>query len=111
MVERVCQACLLLDPAQGQHPDAVVPHVTVALIVINVIGFVFFEHNSPSLGAPSDSKVVKYGLIPYELTHPGKECDLVDDVTLKPATGTPQAAPEQRGRPVKARSTRAMTAG
>ena len=24
---------------------------------------------------------------------PGKECDLVDDVTLKPATGTPQAAP------------------
>ena len=80
-------------PLKDNIPTRSFPYVTVALIVINVIVFVFFEHNSPSLGAPSDSKVVKYGLIPYELTHPGKECDLVDEVTLKPATGTPQAAP------------------
>jgi rhomboid family protein len=65
-----------LIPLKDNIPTRSLPYVTIALIVINVLVFVFFEHSSPSLGAPSDSKVVKYGLIPYELAHPGKECDL-----------------------------------
>jgi membrane associated rhomboid family serine protease len=65
-----------LIPLKDNIQTRTFPYITVALILINVIVFVFFEHSSPSLGAPSDSKVVKYGLVPYELTHPGKHCDL-----------------------------------
>jgi membrane associated rhomboid family serine protease len=65
-----------LIPLKDNIPTRSFPYLTVALIVINVIVFIFFEHHHPSLGAPSDQKVVRYGLIPYELTHPGKHCDL-----------------------------------
>jgi membrane associated rhomboid family serine protease len=50
------------------------PILTVALIVINVIVYLGLQHGGITHG-PSDSGVIKYGLIPYELTHPGKECE------------------------------------
>jgi rhomboid family protein len=78
-----------LIPLKDNIQTRTFPYITVALILINVIVFVFFEHSSPSLGAPSDSKVVKYGLIPYELTHPGKHCDLASDATIVTGSGQP----------------------
>ena len=61
-------------PLKDNIPTRSFPVITVALIVINVLVYLFVQHGF--LNSPSDSSVVKYGLIPYELTHPGKHCDL-----------------------------------
>jgi membrane associated rhomboid family serine protease len=53
------------------------PVVTIALIVANVVVFFLSIRNGGSiLSGPDASTVVHYGAIPYEITHPGKECDL-----------------------------------
>jgi membrane associated rhomboid family serine protease len=54
------------------------PVVTIALIVANVIVFFLsIRHGGSILGGPDSTTVVHYGAIPYEFTHPGQECDLV----------------------------------
>jgi membrane associated rhomboid family serine protease len=63
-----------LIPLKDNIPTRAFPYLTVALIVINVIVYLFVQHGG--ISSPSDKSVVKYGLIPYELTHPGKHCDL-----------------------------------
>jgi membrane associated rhomboid family serine protease len=45
----------------------------VAIIAINVAVFFGFTGITPD-----DEKVVEYGAIPYEVTHPGKECGLTE---------------------------------
>jgi len=48
------------------------------LIAINVFVFVFLQHGGHiGFGAPNDNSLVRWGLIPYEITHTGKHCDLV----------------------------------
>ena len=54
------------------------PVITIALIVANVVVyFLSIRHGGSLLGGPDQETVVRYGAIPYEFTHPGKECDLV----------------------------------
>ena len=50
--------------------------LTVLIIVINAVVFFAFEDATISFsgGQVSDQKVVEYGAIPYEISHPGKEC-------------------------------------
>lgn len=51
--------------------------VTVALIVINVVVYLLsIRHGGSLFGGPTDSTSVRYGAIPYELTHPGHHCGL-----------------------------------
>jgi membrane associated rhomboid family serine protease len=53
------------------------PVVTIALIIANVVVFFLSIRNGGSIWAgPDNATVVHYGAIPYELTHPGQECDL-----------------------------------
>ena len=53
------------------------PIVTIALIVTNVIVyFLSIRHGGSILSGPDSTTVVHYGAIPYEITHPGKECEL-----------------------------------
>ena len=53
------------------------PVVTIALIVANVVVFLLsIRHGGSILSGPDSTTVVHYGAIPYEFTHPGKECDL-----------------------------------
>jgi membrane associated rhomboid family serine protease len=50
--------------------------ITVALIVINVAMFFGFQHahwNGHGF-AVSEKNTIEYAFIPYELTHPGKDC-------------------------------------
>jgi len=55
------------------------PVVTIALIVANVVVFFLsIRHGGTILGGPDSTTVVHYGAIPYEITHPGKECELVN---------------------------------
>jgi len=65
-------------PLKDNIPLGRFPAITVALIAINVIAYLLeIRHGGSFFGGPSDSVAVHYGAIPYELTHPGKHCDLV----------------------------------
>jgi membrane associated rhomboid family serine protease len=53
------------------------PVVTIALIIANVIVFFVSIRNGGSiLSGPDNATVYHYGVIPYEVTHPGTECDI-----------------------------------
>ncbi|MDQ6749800.1 MAG: rhomboid family intramembrane serine protease [Actinomycetota bacterium] len=67
-------------PLKDNIPTERFPVITVALIAINVFVFLFLQHPS-GFSSVDDQTVVKYGAIPYALTHPGKHCGLGDRVT------------------------------
>src|SRR5688572_23938391 len=58
-------------------PTDGVPVLTISLIAINVLMFLFFQDPELSLSGASvdEQNVVDYGAIPYEITHPGEQCD------------------------------------
>jgi membrane associated rhomboid family serine protease len=67
-------------PLKDNIPTERFPGITVALIAINVCVFLFRQQPS-GFSSVDNETVVKYGAIPYELTHPGKSCGLGDRVT------------------------------
>jgi membrane associated rhomboid family serine protease len=62
-------------PIKDNIPTDSFPVVTIALIAINVIVFLFWQHPTGFSGV-DQTKVVEYGAIPFELTHPGQHCVL-----------------------------------
>jgi len=53
------------------------------LVAINVIAYLLeIRHGGSFFGGPSARVDVHYGAIPYELTHPGKHCELISQQTL-----------------------------
>jgi membrane associated rhomboid family serine protease len=76
-------------PLKDDIPTRRFPILTVIFIVANI--FMFFGFQGAFFNdAEFDTKVVEYGAIPYEISHPGKECAL--------AAGTETLACEgQRG--------------
>jgi len=66
-------------PLKDNIPTDRFPFVTVALIAINVFVFLFLQHPT-GFSSVDNETVVKYGAIPYELTHPGKHCGYGDKV-------------------------------
>jgi len=55
-----------------------VPLITIALVLINVIAYLLaIRHGGSFFGGPTNSVEVRYGAIPYELTHPGSHCGLL----------------------------------
>ena len=72
-------------PLKDNIPTDRFPIVTVAIIAICVAVFVWQQPSGFS--GVNDKKVVEYGTIPYELTHPGKHCDLAR-VPQDSASGT-----------------------
>ena len=65
-------------PLKDNIPTERTPFVTIAFIAINVIAY-FLLQKGGILSGPTDSGVVRYGAIPYELTHLGSECDALFD--------------------------------
>jgi rhomboid family protein len=61
-----------LLPLKDNIPTDRTPIVTILLIAICVAVFVW-QHPT-GFGSVDQDKVVKYGAIPYEVTHPGKHC-------------------------------------
>jgi membrane associated rhomboid family serine protease len=60
-------------PLKDSIPTARVAWVTIVLIAINVVVY-FVLQRGGILSGPSQSSVVDYGAIPFELTHPGDHC-------------------------------------
>jgi membrane associated rhomboid family serine protease len=65
-------------PLKDNIPTRRFPILTVAIIVACTLVYFGFEHGGLSLGDKGNERVVDYGAIPYEITHPGKECDVVE---------------------------------
>ncbi len=64
-------------PIKDNIPLARFPLVTVALVAVNAIAYLLaIRHGGSFLGGPSDNVDIRYGAIPYELTHPGSHCGL-----------------------------------
>jgi membrane associated rhomboid family serine protease len=64
-------------PLRDNIPTERFPFVTIALIVANVLMYFLFQKGGISLGSPDSLEyqcnVVEYGVIPYEVTHPGDQ--------------------------------------
>jgi membrane associated rhomboid family serine protease len=66
------------------------PVVTIALIIANVVVFVLsIRHGGSIWSGPDAQTVVHYGAIPYEITHPGKECELASQAGQLLCEGQP----------------------
>jgi membrane associated rhomboid family serine protease len=65
-----------LFPLKDNIPTRRFAVVTLLIIVANVVVFFAFEDAKISFsgGQVNDRKVVEYGAIPYEISHPGREC-------------------------------------
>jgi membrane associated rhomboid family serine protease len=61
-------------PLRDNIPTENFPVVTVALIVLNVLAYFFFQHGTITLGSPDNTdylcNLYQYGTIPREVTHP-----------------------------------------
>lgn len=60
-------------PLKDNIPTDRFPFVTVALILANVLAYFIFQ-KAGILSGPDNANVLKYGAIPYEITHPGDQC-------------------------------------
>ncbi len=70
-------------PIKDNIPTDRFPFVTLALIVANfVVYFLAIRHGGSFISGPNVQEVVKYGAIPYALTHPGVHCAEVVRQTL-----------------------------
>ena len=61
-------------PLKDDIPTRRFPILTVVIVVANVLMFFVFQGAYFNDG-DFDKKVVEYGAIPYEITHPGDHCD------------------------------------
>ncbi len=66
-------------PLKDNIPTERFPIVTDALIAINTLMYLFFQEAlAGGIWAPNtaefNERVIEYGAIPYEITHPGEQC-------------------------------------
>ncbi len=62
-------------PIKDNIPVDRFPFVTVALILANFVVYILaIRHGGSFISGPDTQEVVKYGTIPYALTHPGVHC-------------------------------------
>jgi membrane associated rhomboid family serine protease len=85
-----------LLPIKDDIPTRRFPVLTVAIIVICCAVYFLFEHGLWGLGATGNARVLEYGAIPYEITHPGKECaEAAGQLVCEGQPGVSGTAPDQ----------------
>jgi membrane associated rhomboid family serine protease len=84
-------------PLKDDIPTRRFPILTVAVIVACVVVYFGVERGVWGLGAVGNERVLEYGAIPYELTHPGKECAPVagGQIACEGQPGVAGQAPDQ----------------
>jgi len=83
-------------PLKDNIPTDRFPLFTVGLIVANVLMYFLFQRGG--FEATDTQNIVDFGAIPYELTHPGKECDLTaggQDLACEGQAGVSGSAEDQ----------------
>jgi membrane associated rhomboid family serine protease len=80
-------------PLKDNIPTDRFPIVTVAIIAICVAVFVWQQPSG--FASVNDKKVVEYGAIPYEITHPGKNCEPAQAVDPSGGVHTVPLCPNQ----------------
>ena len=82
-------------PLKDNIPTERTAIITIAIIAINVLVY-FLLQRGGILHGPGDAGVVKYGAIPYELAHPGKECAIAaGQIACEGQPGVTGTAPDQ----------------
>jgi membrane associated rhomboid family serine protease len=83
-------------PVKDDIPTRRFPVLTVAIIAICCAVYFLFEHGLWDLGATGNERVLEYGAIPYEITHPGKECaEAAGQLVCEGQPGVSGTAPDQ----------------
>jgi membrane associated rhomboid family serine protease len=84
-------------PLKDDIPTRRFPILTVAIIVACVVVYFFVERGGFGLGDTGNERVIEYGAIPYEVTHPGDECAPVEGGLLacEGQPGVQGEAPDQ----------------
>jgi membrane associated rhomboid family serine protease len=85
-----------LLPIKDDIPTRRFPVLTVAIIVICCVVYFLFEHGLWELGTTGNERVLEYGAIPYEITHPGKACaEAAGQIVCEGQPGVTGTAPNQ----------------
>jgi membrane associated rhomboid family serine protease len=71
-----------LIPLKDDIPTRRFPVITVALIALNVIVYFLLEQGFWDLGQTGNERVIEFGAIPREITHPGTECVADPNLTV-----------------------------
>jgi membrane associated rhomboid family serine protease len=84
-------------PLKDDIPTRRFPVLTVGIIIACALVYFFFEQGLWSLGETGNERVVEYGAIPYEITHPGDECGATANgqVVCEGQPGVTGTAPDQ----------------
>ena len=83
-------------PLKDDIPTRRFPILTVLIIVACAVVYFGFEAGGLELGSKGNERVVEYGAIPYELTHPGDECaEVSGQVLCEGQEGVQGEAPDQ----------------
>jgi|SRR5215211_754491 len=83
-------------PIKDDIPTRRFPALTVMIIVICAVVYFGVEKGGLQLSSGGNEKVVEYGAIPYEITHPGEECDEVQgQIACEGQPGVVGKAPKQ----------------
>ena len=85
-------------PLKDDIPTRSFPVLTVAIIATCVAVYFLFEQGLWSLGATGDERVIEFGAIPYEISHPGDECALDQtgvQLVCEGQAGVSGSAPDQ----------------
>ena len=68
-------------PLKDNIPTDRFPFVTFALILANVVVYILaIRHGGSLISGPTPEQEIKYGAIPFALTHPGDSCGVVQTV-------------------------------
>ena len=70
-------------PLKDDIPTRRFPVLTVAIMAICCAVYFLFEQGLWGLGATGNERVLEFGAIPYEITHPGDECGVTADGAVR----------------------------
>jgi membrane associated rhomboid family serine protease len=83
-------------PIKDDIPTRRFAILTLAIIVACCVVYFVFERGAWELGTTGNERVIEYGAIPYEITHPGKECaESAGQIICEGQAGVSGKAPDQ----------------
>ena len=84
-------------PIKDDIPTRRFPILTVAIIIACAVVYFVFQRGLWDLGPTGNERVIEYGAIPYEISHPGDECGptVGGQIACEGQPGVSGTAPDQ----------------